>query len=183
MSNKTKVEKQRELMQNIEKKLIAFADAGRIMEEKFLEELSPNKIEKFFNSLKLSNSELSNIQVVAFSRMVQAEQRLDFLRHAFSEILTELWQLKQAVEAKQSGGPKRKVPLAIAARVYTEIGSETKKFPRKDEFTQRLNHVLTGSRTANEEGEFVVSEKTIDNYMGVIKAVMVELYIQDSKLN
>ena len=183
MRYKTKVQKQRELMQSIEEKINAFADAGRIMEEKFLEELNPKKIEEFFISIKLSNSELSNIQVVAFSRMVQAEQRVDFLRRAFSEILTELEQLKQAVEEKQGGGPKRKVPLDIAVGVYTEIGLETKKFPRKDEFTERLNHVLTGSKGHKEDGEFVVSQRTIDSYMAVIKAMMVELYTQDSKLN
>jgi len=77
MRYKTKVQKQRELMHSIEEKINAFADAGRIMEKKFLEELNPKKIEEFFISLKLSNSELSNIQVVAFSRMVQAEQRVD----------------------------------------------------------------------------------------------------------
>ena len=183
MTLETKIKKQRRLMQNIEDKLNTSADAGRLLEGKFLTELQANKIKKFFDDLKLEKDELNDMQIVAFSRMIQAEQRLEFVRHVLSEILPEIWELKKAIQEKQGGGPKRKVSLNVATHVYTQIGLETKAFPRKDEFTERLNHVLTGSRTSNEDANFAVSERTIDNYTKTIKIMIAELFAESLKAN
>ena len=170
-------------MHNIEGKLNASADAGRTMEEKLLTELQAKKVKQFFDNSKLSNDELRDMQIVAFSRMLQAEQRLEFLRLVLSEILPELWELKKAIQEKQGGGPKTKVSLDVATRVYAQIGLETKAFPRKDEFTERLNHVLTGSRAPDEDANFALSERTIDNYIKTIKIMIAELFAESLKTN
>ena len=183
MTKQSKVSRQRKLMERIELKINASTEVGKIMEEKFLSELEAEKIDDFFASLKLNNDELKDLQVVAFSRMVQAEQRLEFLRHVLTEILPDLWELKQAVQEKQGGGPKKKVSLEVATREYIEIGLEKKAFPKKDEFTERLNFIVTGSRSPDEDANFAVSQRTIDNYIKTIKIMIAELFAESIKAN
>jgi hypothetical protein len=183
MTSETKVKKQRRLMQNLEDKLIAYAEAGKTMEEKFLPELQAKKIESLFESSGLSHDELRNMQIAVFARMVQAEQRLEFIKHVYNDILSEIWELKKAIHEKQRGGPKRKVPLNVVADVYTRIGRETKAFPKKNEFTARLNHVLTGSRESDADGKFALNDKTFDNYIKIMKICMVESYAESLKAN
>ena len=181
IKHETKEERQRRLIKSIEEKLNSSAEVGTKMEIVLLSELEPKKIEEFFQTQNLDSVELSNIQIFAFSRMVQAEQRLKFLKYVFQEILVELSLLKEAVNQKHGGGRKRKVPLDTAASALTKVGLRNKSMPKKEEFAKELQLLLTGSRDTDADGKYVVSERTIDNYMNKMKFMMVEIYPQSQK--
>ena len=183
IKHETKEERQRRLIKSIEEKLNSSAEVGTKMEIVLLSELEPKKIEEFFQTQNLDSVELSNIQIFAFSRMVQAEQRLKFLKYVFQEILVELSLLKEAVNQKHGGGRKRKVPLDTAASALTKVGLRNKSMPKKEEFAKELQLLLTGSSGANAEGQYVVSERTIDNYMNELKLMLDEIYLQSQKNN
>jgi hypothetical protein len=183
IENETKVEKQRRLIKSIEKKLNSSAEVGAKMEMALLAELAPKKIEEFFQIEDLGSVELSNIQIVAFSRMVKAEQRLEFLKHAFMEVLVELSQLKEAIEQKQRGGPNSKVQQDVTAKVFAKVGFRNKSMPKKEEFAKELQLHLTGSSGTDADGKYVVSDKTIDNYMKQLKLMLTEIYLKSQKTN
>jgi hypothetical protein len=183
MNDKSKVEKQREHMQSIERKLNAFADAGKIMEEKFIEELKTKNIEQFFSSQKLTNEEIRDMQIVMFSRMVRAEQRLEFLRGFLLEIKPDLWELKLAVEEKQHGGPKTKISKTTASKAFAEVGLKRKRLPTKTEFLEHLQFLMTGSSSPDEDGNYVVHHRTMDNYMREMKIILAELFAESLKAN
>lgn len=183
MTDQSKISRQRRLMHSIEQKINAFADAGRIMEEKFLEELNAKNIEELFNSSKISNDELREMQTVIFSRMVQAEQRLEFLKGFLMDIKPDLWEMKLAVEEKQRGGAKTKASPTTVKQAFIEVGLEKKALPTKTEFLERLQFLITGSSNSDANGNYVVHDRTIDNYMKKMKVTLAELTAESLKAN
>jgi hypothetical protein len=179
----TKVQKQRRLMKSIEKKISSLAEVGTKIEMALLDELTPKKIEEFFQSVALDSSELRNIQIVAFTRMVQAEQRLEFLKNVFAETLVEISLLKEAIKENQSGGRPKKVQQNIAAKAFAKVGLRNTSMPKKEEFAKELQFLLTGSTSSDAEGKYSVSDKTIDNYMQQLKLMLTEIYLQGQKIN
>jgi hypothetical protein len=183
IEHETKEERQRRLIKSIEEKLNSSAEVGTKMEIVLLSELEPKKIEEFFQTQNLDSVELSNIQIFAFSRMIQAEQRLKFLKHVFQEILVELSLLKEAVNQKHGGGRKRKVPLDTATSAFTKVGLRNKSMPKKEEFAKELQLLITGSSDTDAAGKYVVSERTIDTYMKRLKLILVDIHLKSQKIN
>ena len=177
----TKVQKQRRLMKNIEIKLNAYDEVTKIMQKEFLPEFGFEKIKHLINSQNANEEEKSRTQVLSFSRMLIAEQSFGLLLLLLNELITDLDELKDAVYEKQGGGPKVKKERAIARKEWIALGLKEKRLPRPQEILERVQFALTGSQNSDENGEYAVPRRTLDDWTKGFKIDMVNSYIESKR--